>query len=388
MRITNVEVYCLGFERTVPSRASRSWAITKVSTDKTVIGWGESSDCYGHSIPTAIKEIVEDEIRRIVIGRDPTTIRSLSPEVKRYLYRNSNQKGLVAHAFAGFEIACWDILGKVERTSVAQLLGQRRERIPIYAGGTLTFQQAPGWFGPFFDDLLGRGVRGVKVRIGNEFTWDVEVVRATRDYIGPDRELLVDAKYNYTTASALRLLKAIEPSRPYLLEEPLPPHNLTGMGRLVASSSIPIAYGESLTSVHDFKLLLDQRAATVLEPDATVAAGFLECLDIGALAAAHSVPICLHSGGLTPIGIAANLHLAAALPSIGLHEYDAAPEQPLRDQLATCRLFSPEEIQDGYLAVPDGPGLGIEIDESVLERYRYRKRTTSWEFGDYGSPRV
>ncbi len=388
MRITDVQVACLGFQRTVPSRFYRSYALVKVSTDAGIIGWGESSDGYSHSMATAVKAVVEDEIARLVIGADPTFPQGLATRLKSFLYRTTNNLGIVSHAIAGVEIACWDILGKVLQLPVARLLGQQRDRIPIYASGTLTFDHTPDWYGPFFDDFLARGVRAVKVRIGKQFDWDVEVVRRTREYLGPDVELLVDAKYNYSVSSALRLLEAVQPARIHLLEEPIPPHDLDGMARLVAATSTPIAYGESLTRLHDFRVLVERRAANVLEPDATIACGFHECLKIAALAEAWNLPICPHSGGLSAIGIAANLHLAAALPNLTTIEYDAAPEQPLRDAITLHPGFGPDQIVDGCLCVPDGPGLGVEVDESAFAEFAYQPRRAEWENPGYGEPHV
>jgi L-alanine-DL-glutamate epimerase-like enolase superfamily enzyme len=388
MHITGVQVFCLGFQRTIPSRFYRSYALTKVSTDTGIVGWGESSDGYSHSMAPAVKAVVEDEIARLVIGADPTLPHQLAARLKGFLYRTTNNLGIVSHAIASVEIACWDILGKTLNQPVARLLGQLRDRIPIYASGTLTFDHSPEWYGPFFDDFLERGVRAVKVRIGKQFDWDVEVVRRTREYIGNDVELLVDAKYNYTVPSALRLLEDIDVARVHLLEEPLPPHDLDGMARLVAASSTPIAYGESLTRLSDFRLLVERRAANVLEPDATIACGFHECLKIAALAEAWSLPMCPHSGGLSAIGIAANLHAAAAYPNLTTIEYDAAPEQPMRDAISPYPGFGPERIVDGCLRVPDGPGLGVEVDEAAFGQFAYKPRPPEWENAGYGEPHV
>lgn len=387
MKITGVEVRCLGFQRTVPSRFHRSYAITKVSTDEGVVGWGESSDGYGHSMAPAVKVVSEDEIARLVVGEDPTRPQALTGRLREFLYRTTNNAGIVAHAIAGFEIACWDIYGKALGQPIAKLFGQRRDRIPVYAAGTLTFAHEPDWYGPFFDEFLARGIRAIKVRVGKALDWDVEVVRSTRRHVGPGIEILVDAKYNYTLPSALRFLDAVREARPHLFEEPLPPYELAGMARLVAASPTPIAYGESLTSVHDFRLLLERAAANVWEPDVTVA-GVQECLAIGALAYANSVPICLHSGGLSAIGIAANLHLAAALPTLTTVEYDAAPEQPLRDRIVPEPIFAPDQIIGGELRVPEGPGLGIDVDEASFAELAYRPRPAVWEFPEYGRPHV
>jgi L-alanine-DL-glutamate epimerase-like enolase superfamily enzyme len=388
VRIADVQVICLGFQRTTPSRFYRSYALTKITTDSGLVGWGESSDGYSHSMAPAVKAVVEDEIARLIVGADPTYPQALASRLKGFLHRTTNNLGIVSHAIAGVEIACWDILGKVLGLPVARLLGQLRDRIPVYASGTLTFDRDPEWYGPFFDQFLARGVGAVKVRIGKQFDWDVEVIRRTREHLGPERELLVDAKYNYSVPSALRLLDSVQAARIHLLEEPIPPHDLDGMARLAAATSTPIAYGESLTRLQDFRLLVDHRAANVLEPDVTIACGFHECLKIAALAEAWSMPLCPHSGGLSTIGIAANLHLAAAVPNLTTIEYDAAPEQPMRDVIGLSPDFGPNQIVGGCLRVPDGPGLGVEIDESAFAQYAYHPRPPEWENPGYGEPHV
>lgn len=387
MKVANVEAFTLGYYRTTPSRFYRSFALVKVTAGDGTVGWGEASDGYGHSTPMAVKALVDEELRRLTIDREFDDPAAFVADLRSFVYRTAGADGLVAHALSGVEMAIWDVAGKVRGQSISHMIGRRRERIPVYAAGTLTFAEPIDWYGRYFREWLDRGMRAVKARIGHELDWDVEMVHAVRQYIGPEIEILVDGKFCYTERSVFKLLHALAPARPYLLEEPVPTYELSVMKRLVAENVMPIAYGENVTSIYGFRCLVAEHAATVLQPDATIVgiAGFQAAAEAALGAGLALNP---HNGGLTAIGMAANVHMSAVVPEFTYLEYDVAPEQPLRDEIVREPLFSPDRIQDGALPVPDGPGLGIDVDEDSFGRFPYERRPVERENATYGMPHL
>lgn len=140
--------------------------------------------------------------------------------------------------------------------------------------------------------------------------------------------------------------------------------------------------------VHEFRDLITRQAVGVLQPDATLSGGLTETRKISALAETFGLSVSPHCGGLTAVGIAANVHLSAASVPFTVLEYDATPGQPLREELLKDAIFSPDRLVDGSLTVPDKPGLGIEVDESVIEKYPYIKRGITKDLPGYGTPHL
>ncbi len=388
MQITRIDVFPLGYVREYPSAFVRSFALVKVQTDAGLTGWGEASDCFGHSDPLVIRQIVEEELQRHLIGEDPLLLERHMRRLQQWLYRTMGLSGAVAQALSGVEIALWDIRGKARGEPVHRMLGSCRDRVPVYGAGTIAFDQPPEWHVKFFDSLLQRGCKTIKLRIGNSLRWDVHLVAGVRQIIGDDIDIIVDGKFNYTLPSATKLARRLEEYDVLYLEEPMPQYDLEALSTLKASTNLPIAYGEHAYTLHEFRDLITRRAANVLQPDATLVGGLSEGHKVCTLAEAWGMPISPHCGGLTAVGVAANVHLSAAAPTFTVLEYDATPGQPLREELLKDGLFSPDRIEGGCLAVPEGPGLGIEVDEAILPQYPYRQRGGSKDLPGYGTPHL
>lgn len=388
MQITDIDVLPLAYVREYPSAFVRSFALVKVQTDEGVVGWGEASDCFGHSNPLVVRQIVAEELRRHLVGEDPLPIERHMRRLHQWLYRTMGLSGAVVQALSGVEIALWDIRGKVKGEPIHRMLGSYRDRVAVYGAGTIAFDQPPDWHVKFFDHLLERGVKTLKLRIGNSLRWDVDLVRGVRRIVGDEIDIVVDGKFNYMLPTAIRLARHLEECDVLYLEEPMPQYDLDALATLKASSGLPIAYGEHTYTVHEFRDLISRKAADVLQPDATLVGGLAEARKVCTLAEAWGMPISPHCGGLTAVGVAANVHLSAAAPTFTVLEYDATPGQPLREELLNDGIFSPDRIEDGCLAVPEGPGLGIEVDETVLERYPYRQRGEAKDLPGYGTPHL
>lgn len=388
MRIARIDVYPLGFVRQYPSTFVRSFALIKVQTDSGLVGWGEASDCFGHTNPLVIKAIVEEELRRHLIGEDPLAIEAHMRRLQQWVYRTMGLSGAIVQALSGVEIALWDIRGKAMGQPIHRLMGSLRDRVAIYGAGTIAFDQPPEWHVRFFDRLLERGCRTIKLRLGRSLRWDVELVKGVRQIVGDDIDIVVDGKFNYTLPSAIRLAKRLEEFDVVYLEEPMPQYDLEAMAELRANTTLGIAYGEHAYTVHEFRDLIVRRAANVLQPDATLVGGLIEARKVATLAEAWGMAVSPHCGGLTAVGIAANVHFSASCPTFTVLEYDATPDQPLREEILKDGIFLADRIEDGCLRVPDGPGLGIEVDESVLERYPYIQRGATKDLQGYGTPHL
>jgi L-alanine-DL-glutamate epimerase-like enolase superfamily enzyme len=221
---------------------------------------------------------------------------------------------------------------------------------------------------------LERGCTTVKLRLGRSLRWDTALVRDVRALLGDEIAIITDAKYNYSLPTAIRLAAELEACDVLYLEEPLPEYHLEAIAQLAAQTTLPLAYGEHTYTIHGFRDLIDNDVA-VFQPDATLVGGLHEACKVAALAEAWGRSVSPHCGGLSAIGLAANVHLSASTPSFTVLEYDATPVQPMRDAIVRGQPFAPEHLVGGCLPVPQAPGLGVEVDEAVLADYPYRQRS-------------
>ena len=373
MKITRITAISLGYTKVDPEMY-RSFALVKIDTDAGHVGWGEASSSYGHSYPTVVQTIVDDVLADMLLGKNPLAIRARLAEMHLWLDGYLGWDGVSAQVIGAIEIALWDIFGKKHDVSIAAILGAGLDSLPLYATGTTSFDVDLGWHETYFDDILDAGIKGIKVRLGNDPDRDLELIARTRQVIGDDCKLMADGYWTYTLREAIRLAQNMEPYNVNFYEEPIPQYMLGGLAELRAASPVRIAVGERVFSLAGFRDVIHHRAADVLQPDPTVCGGILACMEVAALAKAHDLAVVPHVGGLTAVGVAAGLHLAAAIEP-ELLEYDPDPYQPLRDELLVDPIFGMGRVENGHMAVPTGPGLGITIDESILGTYPYERGT-------------
>lgn len=370
MKINSVRVVPLGHMKDEPE-IPRSFALVRVDCGDGMVGWGEASSAYGHSYPFVVKEIVEGVLARALIGKAALDIEERLFDMRRYATQFLGASGVVSQAIGGVEIALWDLLGKAGNLPLYRLLGGRRSEVRLYGTGTTYFEKDPDWHAKYFSNCIAHGFSGVKVRVGKSREWDLALVRAVRDFVGPDVEVYVDAFMSYSQRMALEMAREFHDLAVGFFEEPIRQEVLGGLTRLVEKSPVPIAVGERLYSAREFQAVIEARAADVLQPDATIVGGLREALrvcELGALSGCRVVP---HIGGLSAVGIAANLHLACASDAVVELEYDIGPYQPLRDEILRDPLLSLDGIEGGVLPAPQGPGLGIDIDEEQLAKFAY-----------------
>ncbi len=369
MKITRVEPIHLRLpEVNERCDGSQETLIVKVHTDTGLVGIGEV-DSSAHVAKAIIEAPLSHKISRgladCVLGQDPLEIERL---VHR-MYEGSiyhGRQGAVIQAMSGIEIALWDIAGKATGRPVYQLLGGGfRKRFLAYA--SILFGNTPAETERIGKQLAGQGFRAVKFGwgpMGQSEESDLAHVRAARQGLGPDLELMVDAGLCWDTATAIRRARQFEQFRLTWLEEPLHPDNVQGYARLSAQSPIRIAAGEEVCDVAEFRQLLDVGGIDVAQVDVTRVGGLARSKRIG-WDSVERHRLCVNHSYKTGVNIAASLHFVAALPNT--HYFEYCVEQGALRQTLTRQKFP---VSDGHIAVPEEPGLGIELDEQVVARHR------------------
>ena len=320
----------------------------------------------------AVNLAYEAFLSSYIVGANPLDIEHVFDRILARHYHFGYQNPMLA-AISGIDIAAKDAVGKVLDIPLSQLIGGRRlERVPIYASGGYLTETPEIDLPPQLETMADAGHAAVKIKIGLSPESDEARVALARRILGEDTEILVDINSNYTFDIARESLARLAPFRVGWVEEPLAPTDIAGLARLSALAAVPIAAGEALYGVHDFKRLTDAGAADILQPDLTLCGGFWQGRKIAELAHASHVRLSPHVWG-GAIGLAAALHYIAALtvhphadniPKPVLLEYDLG-YNPLRSEL----LKEPLAAEDGFIKVPQGPGLGIEIDPDAVARY-------------------
>ena len=354
MKIQDIQVFIIK-DRTV---------LIKVFTDEGIVGIGECSPMH----PKLVSETVVFVLKPIIIGRDPFDLERISEDIfiKTYKFRGR----LVFMAFSGIEIAIWDAIGKALRLPVYKLLGgEYRKNIKVYAS-FMRRDQSPKEVAERAEYFVTQGFKAIKIKIGKRWGFDdlpdnaIETVKEVRKVIGYDIDLMVDCNSAYSAPRAIQIGRKLEDYGIFHLEEPVPEHDIESLRKVTEALDVPVAAGEQNCGRYEFKELLVKDAVDIVQPDVTKAGGLLECKKIATIADSFG-KICTPHNTQPTIGTVATLHFIISTPSCRYPmEYNIEPH-PLRDIL----LKEPIVPKDGYLTVPDGYGLGIEINEEVIERY-------------------
>jgi L-Ala-D/L-Glu epimerase / N-acetyl-D-glutamate racemase len=331
-------------------------AIVFVDTDAGVTGIGEISSVFKRR-GRLLAQDVEAVLAPAVIGEDPARIAFLVQRMDRALDG-------VEEAKAGIEMALWDILGKALDTPVYALLGGKvRERIPL--SYSVPFGE-PKAMAEYALERVREGHRTVKVKVGNAPDLDVEAVQRVREAIGPAVRLRVDANMAWSTAKeAIRLIRAMEPWELELVEQPLPPRELDAMAEVRRAIGVPLMVDESIRTPRDAMEVIRRGAADIANVYVTEAGGLLNASRIFTLCEAAGMPCMIGSMPEFGIGTAAQIHLGIAMTNLGPDSDTCGVLYHAEDLLAR-----PLRIEAGWAYPPEGPGLGVEIDMDVLERWR------------------
>lgn len=377
MKIIKIETHLLHADLNQPFSFSQWWydtrtaCIVEITTDNGITGWGE---CYGPS--KMVLDTIEN-IKDYLIGKDPRDI-DVHWETLYNKYRDFGQKGLIIQAMSGIDIALWDIFGKSVNLPVHKLMGgSMRTKVKAYATGFYpikheTLEELKKAHKVEAEEYLKQGFTALKMKVGFGVKKDYELVKYVRELIGENVELMIDANHAYDTVEAIKLGKRIEKFDISWFEEPVCPEDKKGYLECKQNLNIPIAGGEAEFTRFGFRDIIETRAIDILQPDTCSAGGLSECKKIAIMANAAGVRYNPHAWG-TGIGLAANLQLLAILPynPISLNPIEPMleldqTEHPFRMSLIT----EPIRHTNGIVQIPNGPGLGIEINRKVLMKFK------------------
>lgn len=371
MKIVNVEGIVLRLpERKAVADGTQDDLLIRIETDEGITGYGEVD-----TSPEVGKAAIDAEmshgtcygLRQILTGKDPFDIE----QIWELMYRKTNyygRQGVAMHAMSGVDMALWDILGKATGKPVHKLLGGSYcTNVRAYAS-TLMPESATE-----VTDVVRRyveqGFTAVKLGygpLGKHVGRDVDLAAAAKEAAGRDVEIMIDIGHGYTLKMALQAAREFEDLGIYWMEEPLPPEDIEGYRRLCASTSLQIAAGEQDAGRWVFRRLIWEACLDIIQPDISRVGGLTEAKRIAYMAHEANrllVPHAFRTGVL----VAACLHLIAAIPNSVLLEFSVT-ESALRREL----LAEPFEVQQGHVAVPTKPGLGIEINPEIVRRYSLR----------------
>lgn len=397
MKITHIKTWIVfnGFWK--------NWVFVKMETDEGVSGVGEATlEGKEHSVVAAIQEL-----SNYLVGKDPTEIE----HHWQVMYRGSGWKGgpILGSAISSLETCMWDILGKIAGLPVYKLLGGAcRDKVHVYTHldeplkdkhfmnknknvyipyDEVTMRMSPGEAAKRALEKVKKGYDGLKAptlswnphwhTIGQiDFEAAVDTFAAIRDAVGKDVDLFMhEFSDNYNPSTAIRLAKAFEPYNPFWFEEPVPPENVDATVLVARGTTIPIATGERLFYKYGFRELLEKHACAVINPDPTHDGGMLETRKIAAMAEVYEIDVATHNP-YSPLAKAINLHLATCIPNFIRLEWATPEEDGNKDIGLEClkTIGWSLKVENSWVKIPTAPGLGVELNEEVLEKYTYQPK--------------
>ena len=361
------ESLAYGMARGLTSR--RGACLVMVETEDGVTGIGEA---WG---PSKISAAYLDLVRPYFLGQSIYSQRGVQHMILSKHYHFGTQNQLIA-LFSGIDIAAHDAIGKLLGLSVCDLIGGRQKtHVPVYAsGGYFTLEEdQQAALAKQLEPHANSGFTAFKIKIGRSPDEDVQRVKLARQIIGEKPILTVDSNGNYTVDQALDSMRKIAPYNIGWYEEPLAPQDWRGYAELKQKAPIPLATGEALYETFDFRRLVEDRLVDVVQPDLSLSGGLSVARFVGELCSSAHLRVSPHVWG-GPIGLAAAAHWVASLPCYPHSQNDPTPtlveydigKNPMRE----CLLRTPLTAVNGLLAVPTGPGLGVEIDFEAMAQFR------------------
>lgn len=364
MKIDHIEVINLKFD--YPNRSGFCYAggvctgrlttLVVVHTDNGAVGYGSA---YTH--PALAEVIIKHQLEPLLIGEDPRDVETLWQRMYG-ITRWYGRKGAAMTALGAVDTALWDLRAKAADKPLYALLGGNRKSCPAYASGLLwrepdeLAQEAAGY--------IDHGFRRVKMRLARGPEYDRAAVSAVRHAIGDANDLIVDGSMRYSVKMARELATFLAEKKIFWFEEPFPPEDLDPFVALHGTAKLRIAAGENEFGLPGFRELIASGALDIIQPDVSRCGGVSETIRIGQLAAQHNLPIATHTWN-DAIAIMANAHVVAAMPNGLTVEIDRTGNA-LVDELLVESL----QVTNGELQLSGAPGLGITLNDAVIDRYR------------------
>lgn len=365
MKITDIKTFCVFTFRT-------NYVFVKVETDEGISGVGEGTLEYKeHALLGAL-----EDIRRVLIGQDPREVERICAG----LYRDSYWRvgPVLQSAVSAVNIALWDIKAKRCGVPVYEMLGGRvRDSIRMYANVWFAGAKTPDEFAAAAQKAAAMGITALKwdpfgkaylTMTHEEFTQAMTTVEAVRGAVGSGVDLLIEGHGRFDIATGIKAARALAPFSPLFFEEPTPPDSLDALAEVHRRSPVPIAAGERLYSVSQFAEFAAKGCADYAQPDVSHCGGISALLKMAAIAQPHYLALAPHNPS-GPVANAATLHLAASLPEFRILEI-CLTDVEWRKELTDEQVV----FENGCIRIPQGPGLGIEVDEAALEALRFDGR--------------
>jgi galactonate dehydratase len=311
---------------------------------------------------------------RYVVGMDPFDRETLASQIQRAEYGRPGE--VTQSALAAFDVACWDLIGQALEVPVWKLLGGRyRDRVPAYANGWYQTDREPEAVAARARDVIDRGYRALKVDpFGaaqndlppHELRRALELVAAVRDAVGQDVQVMIEMHGRFSPAAAAQIAVELEPFAPAWLEEPVGFDTPTGLARVRAATTRPIATGERIHLLPDFRALIERGLVDIVQADLTHFGGFTGLRRLAAWAEAYELPLAPHNV-CGPVGTAANVHFAIATPNVlVLEHFNDFADPWVRDLVDAAPAVDPE---DGCFPLPSASGLGVRLNHDVCAEH-------------------
>lgn len=366
MKITDVKTFLVDCFRT-------NWAFVKVYTDEGITGVGEATLEYKEKSLTGAVE----HIREAIVGKDPTNIERIAHDIYRDSYWRNGP--VLMSALSAVEMALWDILGKSLNVPVYKLLGGKTmDKVRIYVNGWFAGAKTPEEFGQKAAIAVKRGITAMKwdpfgksyLEISNkDLDTALKCISAVRDAAGDGVDLLIEGHGRFNVPTGIKIARELEQFKPMWFEEPTPPDNMEALKAVRDKSPVAISAGERLYNLKQFKDLFEMRAADYIQPDVSHAGGILELKKIAAMADTYYIPFAPHNPS-GPVACAASLQLAACTTNFSILEIMYS-DVPWRKDVTNESLH----YENGFIDIPDKPGLGIEINEDECLKHPYKPHT-------------
>jgi len=353
----------------------KNWVFVKVDTDTGITGWGE---CYTQADRDQSIVVHVQQLARYLVERDPFHIKHFTHMAYHDFAGKRGAMDLFS-AISGLELALWDIVGKQLGVPVYNLLGGPcRDRIRVYANGWYGGAKTPDDYAEKAHAVVQRGFTAMKfdpfpgpwrTHISRRAEQQaVATVKAVRDAVGPDIDLLIEVHRRLAPMHAVRIARQMEAFEPFWYEEPTSARNLDALAECRRDIRLPIVTGEELYTKAEFRQVFEMQAADIINPDVCNCGGLLELKEIAAMAEPYGVIVSPHNYNSTTIGLAATVQVSACIPNFLITEYFVNFEDRAQEV-----AVQPFEVKDGYIQLPEGPGLGLELRQEVLETYPYRE---------------
>ncbi len=389
MRVTGVKAFLVhpAEAGSVYGAGSKNLCFVRLDTDEGIVGWGE---CYTQSDRDTQIVAHVDQLARYLVGRDPARVKNFTQIVYDDVAARRGSMDLFS-ALSGLEQAMWDASARALGVPVHSMMGGPvRDRLRVYANGwyggsrdaaelaeraaatvelgfdALKFDPIPGpWRTYVGDDVLRRAAANVA---------------AVREAVGPGVDVLIEVHRRLAPMHAVRLASEIDQYRPFWFEEPVLAENMEALAAARDKIAIPVVTGEELYSKFEFRRVFETGAADIINPDVCNVGGIMEMREIAAMAETYMVGVAPHNYNSTSIGLAATASAAACMPNFVITEFFVN-----LDTLSRRITPSPFAVEEGSIRVPQGPGLGMELDEEALAAHSYRQFPAR-DFGELHDP--